>query len=157
MTGEFGYSGHMVDGAINGRAGAFRSHIVGHKTETFLTAERRTERRDYSVHWIVTKHTIITELHATKGWRQTMHHKETQRRRKLPSVKEWRLNDVTTFERIMPRKDPAPQMEITEAMLERHGWYRRKMEKEGFIGPIEVRWGTYEGIRFLKDELEAAQ
>jgi hypothetical protein len=103
-------------------------HIVGHKTETYLTAEQR----DYGEHWIVTKHTIITELHATKGWRQTMHHKETQRRRKLPSVKEWRLNDVTTFDRTMPRKDRVDFKFASEAhrqaSLMRHGWYRRTQD-----------------------------
>jgi hypothetical protein len=96
-------------------------HIVGRKTETYLTALRR----GYGEPWVITKHTIVTELHATKGWRPVLKHKETQSRKALPTVKEWRLNDVTTFERTMPRKEPAPDRSGMYDQM-RHPWQRKK-------------------------------
>jgi prophage tail gpP-like protein len=68
--------------------------IVGHKIERYLTVVGR----DYGGHWEVTTHDVITELHATKGWRRVAHHRNVQRVRNLPSpaVRGFRL---TTFER----------------------------------------------------------
>lgn len=69
--------------------------IVGHKIEQYLTAERF----DYGGHWEITTHRVVTELHATKGWRQTRHTKHIQNVRRLPSVTDWRKANVTMFVR----------------------------------------------------------
>lgn len=102
-------------------------HIVGRKTETYLTAEQR----DYGGHWEVTKHTIVNELHATKGWRTIMRHQQTQKRKRPPFTSEREAHTTSRFERAMPRKEPKyPEINIPEAMLMRHGWYRRKVRNE---------------------------
>ena len=58
-------------------------HIVGRKTDSYLTAVKP----NYGRPWIVTKHTVVNELHATKGWRTVQHRREQQTRSKLPSMK----------------------------------------------------------------------
>jgi hypothetical protein len=96
-------------------------HIVGRKTETFLTGHQR----NYGEPWTVTRHVVTTELHATKGWRQVSHQRSVSKVAKLPSVADWRAAASTTFERTMPRKDPAPDYSGMYDPM-RHPWQRKK-------------------------------
>lgn len=101
--------------------------IVGHKTESYLIAERVFDKP-----WTVTRHVIVTELHATKGWRKISHQRRTHVRTRLPSIKEWRLNDVTKFEWIRRRERSIPGhrwIDMERARM-RHAWYRRQKERE---------------------------
>lgn len=67
--------------------------IVGHKIERYLTAVKR----DYGGHWDVTHHQIITELHATKGWRESSHERKVHRVRRLPPPDQWRAARVSEY------------------------------------------------------------
>jgi hypothetical protein len=69
--------------------------IVGRKIETSLTS-----RRDYDAGgFLVTKSAVVSELHATKGWRTIARHKEQQRRDRSPSWIEVKDNTATVYER----------------------------------------------------------
>lgn len=74
--------------------------IVGHKTDTYLTT--RWQWSNMFNRLIVTKHTVVNELHATKGWRTVRHDRKERIRTIKPTIAELRLNDVTTFERRRP-------------------------------------------------------
>lgn len=71
------------------------TRIVGHKIERYLTAEWH----DYGGHCVVTHHQVITELHATKGWRPAGHECRQHSVKRLPPVDQWRNADVTVFVR----------------------------------------------------------
>lgn len=113
--------------------------IVGVKIETYLTGVGH----DYGRRWIITRHTVVNELHATKGWRTISHHKKEQIRRDRPSTKEWRLNDVTTFKRTRPRRDRSPPIRLNETEMERarmrHAWYRRQKAWEALRASLPER------------------
>jgi hypothetical protein len=76
--------------------------IVGHKTVTYLTT--RWQWSNMFNRRIVTKHTVVSELHATKGWRTVHRHRQSQIRAKRLHSREWRLNHTTTFEHRRTKK-----------------------------------------------------
>lgn len=69
--------------------------IVGLKTDSYLTSVR-TNNGPYHV----THHTVLIELHATKGWRCVSHQRRVFIERRRRTKWEWRAADVTTFKRM---------------------------------------------------------
>lgn len=107
------------------------TRIVGLETDTYLTSVR-TNNGPYHV----TQHTVLTELHATKGWRRVSHQRQTFIAHRRTSASEWRAADRTTFERMTngvpkwSRPDfQFPNEAAREASMLRHGWYRRKLAR----------------------------
>lgn len=114
--------------------------IVGHKIELYLTG---VQHHLPEPHWQVTSHVIITELHATKGWRRVSHTRDLQRVRNLPPLDIWRGANVTTFKRQHPVTKPRDNFqfrsaESKERSLLRHGWYRRQKQKEARVAATEA-------------------
>lgn len=73
------------------------SRIVGRETSVYLTGVLTTYM-DGKPSWMITRHTTINELHATKGWRRGSHHRRVFFEHRRRSAKEWRDAHVTTFE-----------------------------------------------------------
>lgn len=88
--------------------------IVGHKIEQYLTVERR----DYGGHWEMTTHRVVTELHATKGWRKLGHGRHVQNVRRLPSIGEWRKANITRFEPARRPGDAEPKLDWIDTISE---------------------------------------
>lgn len=100
--------------------------IVGTKIERYFTASRELGQP-----WDLVSHEVRTELHATKGWRRVSHRRKQTSVRSLPGIAVWRASNTTTFKRNYNRASRGvDSIPITEAMLMRHGWYRRKLRKE---------------------------
>lgn len=70
--------------------------IVGHKIEQDMTFKWVEAEVNY---WEVSTRRVVTELHATKGWRVIRRERGIQRVRKLPSWGERRKATMTTFVR----------------------------------------------------------
>lgn len=105
--------------------------IVGHKIERYLTAERKWFD-DRAANWIITQHVVVTELHATKGWRKVKHARRNTVVNRLPPMSMWRGNAVTTFERTrkpgpVAVSEPAP---VSEKAFMRHRERRRDRQRE---------------------------
>jgi hypothetical protein len=66
--------------------------IVGRKIETYLETVCRGPRD-----FIVTKHAVVEDLHATKGWRTIVHHRERQARTAPPSWREVADNRASEY------------------------------------------------------------
>lgn len=114
--------------------------IVGHKTDTYLTVQRR----DHGGHFIVIKHAVVNELHATKGWRTIVHRQAvyTMRGKQLPTTTERLRHTTSTFKRSRPKKERVdyqfPNEAARQRALMRHGWYRRQKEKEARAAATEA-------------------
>lgn len=99
--------------------------IVGHKIEQYLTAVR------IDGHFEVTTHRVVTELHATKGWRQTRHSRRVQNLRNLPNKRVLAQERFVLFEHAPPYgngklpKWSRPDFTITPEALLRHRERRR--------------------------------
>lgn len=104
--------------------------IVGHKIERYLTGFRR----DYGLSWEITHHQVITELHATKGWRTVSHERKRHVVKELPPKDQWRAAAVTVFVRKNPKKERAdfefPSEEAKTRSLMRHRERRRDIRRE---------------------------
>lgn len=106
--------------------------IVGIKTERFITVQRHTNTspmKGYLAFGIE----VQTYLHATKGWR-----KGAVRRQPLGPCNRSDVHRAATqgssieFKSfVRARRDRGiASIPITEKMLMRHGWYRRKLRNE---------------------------
>jgi hypothetical protein len=95
-------------------------HIVGRRVEVYQTAQGI-----YGQPWIVTRHTVATEMHATKGWRTVSHQRSVSMVAKLPSVADWRKAASTTFERTKPARDRGVLNMSHTYDLMRNPWQRR--------------------------------
>lgn len=80
------------------------TRIVGRKVERYLTVVKNGAGRS----WTVTHHQIITELHATKGWREISHERKEHRVKRLPPMSQWRAADISIFERNPDLGDTRP-------------------------------------------------
>lgn len=104
--------------------------IVGHKTERFVTVQRHT---DPAYGYLAIGNEVVTELHATKGWRRVKHRRQIIGPCKRRDIQRALASGSSaTFK---PRRNPGPfatdvSFPITEKMLMRHGWYRRKLRNE---------------------------
>lgn len=67
--------------------------IVGRKIETYLETVCRGPRD-----FVVTKHALVRDLHATKGWRTIVHRRERQERDTAPDRREVQSNTVVAYE-----------------------------------------------------------
>lgn len=99
--------------------------VVGHSVEAFLTIVRIAHGK-----FAVTQHTVTHELHPTKGWRLLKTAKRTINADRVPLPAERKALTFQTFKwtaRAARREEANYGRPITESMLARHGWYRRKL------------------------------
>jgi hypothetical protein len=124
---------------------SFSKHVVGIKTEIYQTAESHDYGGHWIITWIITKHTVQHELHATKGWRMIHRERKDSKVRKLPSMAEWqwRAANTVTFKRTMPAKEPAGDFQFpTEAdrlrAVMRHRERRRDIQRATNLARMEA-------------------
>ena len=110
--------------------------VIGKKTEVYFTKASPSP----SLRSVVIEHTVINELHATKGWRTV------QREQKTISFRQFIEKDkefyTITFDRYRAPRQRQTELHFKdeaarERSLLRHGWYRRKLRKEA-MEPILV-------------------